>query len=316
MWIAMAGIVLALLAPAGAAAAVRAPGGFRLRGENGFVIRVLSGPAREGRPGRVLVFVSRRGEEVLYATAANVDEDSIEADLGSVGRIDVGYVPTGGTTDEGARCAPKRKVSFDTGFYEGAIELHGEEGYTEVSTTRARGEVGSALSLLCFGGGVSEGIGGHSPGARLTAHRYFPGGSSELVAWANSPARPSRFEASISETRGALLVDRSVQAVGPPAAFRFDVPDGRATVVPPLPFAGVGKFRRGALGRSRLLGTLAVDFPGNSDVHLSGAATRAGLERYVANPSHPFRPAASVSAWPSTNPWPTAFARFWPPGPS
>lgn len=314
-WIVLAGIALALLVASGAAASVRAPGGFRLRGENGFTIKVLAGPPREGRPGAVLVLVSRRAEGVFYEATANVGEGSIEADLGAVGAIDVHYVPSGGTTREGARCAPKRKVSFDAGFYEGTIELHGEEGYTEVEATRARGEVGTALSLLCSRV-VNEGSGGHSPGARLVARRSVPGGEVELIARINSPTRPSRFEASVSETRGPLHIARSVRAVGLPAAFDFDVPSGHAILAPPLPFAGIGKFARSASGPADLLGDLAVDFPGNSDVRIAGLSTRADLERHVDNPSHPFRPAATVSAWPSTKPWPTAFARYFPLGPS
>lgn len=306
--IVLGGVALALLAGSSAVAAVRAPGGFHLRGTNGFAVKVLAGPPREGRPGTVLVFVSKRDEGVFYATEAEVDEDSIEADLGTVGRIDVRYVPSGGTTREGAHCAPKRKASFDTGYYVGTIELHGEEGYTEADGSRARGEVGGALSLLCSRSS-SEGSGGHSPGARLTARRGFSGGKVELVARTNSPTRPSRFEASVSETRGALEILRSVRAVGPAAAFSFDVPKGEAVLAPPPPFAGTAEFTRRGSGPGRLLGTLAIDFPSASGVRLAGPGTRAGMIRHVDNPSHPFRPAASFSAWPSTKLWPTGFAR-------
>jgi hypothetical protein len=309
-------VLLALLAAANAGAAVRAPGGFRLWGDNGFAVEVLAGAPREGRPGAVLVLVSKRGESVFYATTAEVDEDSIEADLGAVGRIDVDYVASGGTTREGAKCAPKRKASFDTGFYEGTIALHGEEGYTAAEATRARGEIGTALSLLCGESGRSEGFGGNSPGARLSAERGFAGGRVALVARINSPTRPSRFEASVREHRGRLSISRSVRANGPSAAFRFDVPADSATLAPPLPFAGVGRFDRHGRHPGRLLGTLAVDFPGRSDVRIAGLTTQAGLESYVDNPSHPFRPAASVSTWPSTKLWPTAFARSSMLGPS
>ena len=300
-WIALGTLLLALLVPAGATATVRAPGAFRLRATNGFELTVISGLPRNGRPGGVMALVSRRDEGVLYAGPATVGEESIAADLGPVGRIDVHYVPDGGTRSESSSCA-KGKAEYDTGFYEGTIELHGEEGYTEVQATRARGAVKPYLSLLCSDSHVSEGFGGHSPGALLTARRAFAGGRVELEARINSPTRPSRFAASISETRGRLLVERSVRAAGTPAAFQFDVPEARATLAPPSPFAGVGEFERRGSGPGSLRGTLSVDFPGRSGVRLAGPGTRAGLERFVDNPSHPFRPAASVLPWPSTKP--------------
>jgi hypothetical protein len=298
-WIGVGLPAVALLAPAVASAAVRAPGAFRVRASNGFEVTVLGAPARNGRPGVVLVSVSRLGERAVYAATATVGTESIEADLGGVGRIDVHYAPDGGTRTERSSCA-HGKASYDTGFYEGTIELHGEEGYTEVEATRARGEVKPLLRLLCGSGNVSEGFGGHAPGARLTGHRSFTGGRVELEARINSPTRPSRFSATIDETRGRVQVERSVRVVAAAGAFRFDVGEGRATLTPPPPFAGAGEFERRGSGPGRLSGTLSIDFPGRSSVRLAGPGTRAGLERFVDNPSHPFRPASSVVPWPST----------------
>ena len=294
-------LAAALLAPSVAAAAVRAPGAFEVRASNGFEVTVLGAPGRNGRPGGVLVSVSHPGEKVLYATSATVGPESIETDLGGLGRIDVHYVPDGGVSGEASSCA-KGEVRFDSGFYEGTIELHGEEGYTSLDATRARGTAQPFLSLLCSSGSGSEGFGGHSPGALLDARRRLAGGRVELEARINSPIRLSRFAATIFETRGRLHVERSVEAVGRAAAFRYDVPAGRATLAPPSPFAGVGRYKRGDATPARLRGTLTVDFPGRSGVRLAGPDTRAGLRRFVDNPSHPFRPAASVSPWPSTKP--------------
>ncbi len=272
-----------------------------MRASNDFRVTVLAGPPRNGRPGVVLISASRRGEGVFYAVPATVGEGSIEADLGGLGRIDVDFVSDGGRTIERSSCA-SGKVRLDTGFWEGTIELHGEEGYTEVDSTRARATAQPFLRLLCGFSHIAEGFGGHSPGARLTARRSFAGGRVEMEARINSPTRPSRFSASISETRGRVQVERSVQAVGPPAAFRYDVPAGRATLTPPSPFAGLGKYQRSGSGRGRLLGNLVVDFPGRSGVRIAGPTSRASLQRFVDNPSHPFRPAASVSPWRSTKP--------------
>jgi hypothetical protein len=309
--IVLGALIAALVLPAAAGAAtLQAPGGFRVEASDGFLMQVLAVPAHDGSAASVLIRIARRGESVLYGAPAIVEEDAIEADLGALGRIDVRYVPDGRTVRQGSPCV-RRKAAFDGGFYEGTIKLRGEEGYASVDATRAPGDLGLILSLLCVQTG-SEGFGGHSPGARLTAQRTFAGGSTVLDARINSPTRPSRFEASISETHGRLHVFRSVRAVGPPAAFSYDVPRGKAVIAPPLPFAGVGRFQRRAHGPGRFLGNLAVDFPGHSDVHLGGPSAHATLIRYVDNPSHPFRPEANFYPWLSTKPWPTVSATFSP----
>ena len=96
----------------------------------------------------------------------------------------------------------------------------------------------------------------------------------------NSPSRPVRFGASIRERRGDLKIDRSV-GHGCPRTFDFDVPSGKARVRPPRPFAGTATYRRPPGGRPRWRGDLSVDFPGRSDIRLTGPGTRASLIRAV-----------------------------------
>jgi hypothetical protein len=176
----------------------------------------------------------------------------------------------------------------DTGRYIGTIDLVGEEGYSEVHADSARGEVKEALNLVCPGGPQSEGSGGHSPGARLTVvhrggHRF------NFSAMKNSPSRPARFNASVSEQRGHLSIFRGVRATSAASSFDFDVPSGTANVNPPEPFAGRASYFRPAGTKARWQGDLSVDFPGRANVRLTGTGTRASLIRAVLNPSHPFR---------------------------
>jgi hypothetical protein len=300
----LAALAVGVGSQAGASAAETAqlpsPGGFQLPASNGYSLRAISydGDPR-GERDSLLLFFGRKGSAALYFAQKGVEvtEESISADLGGLGSIDLRFVPTGQARDEAPKCI-HQSVAVDSGVYEGRVEFRGEEGFTEVHAVRARGEVRFALGLICAGGG-DEGAGGHSPGARLLVHRKRPSGNYVFEAWKNSPTRPAYFEASVDERRGALRISRSVSSSAGAASFEFDVPAQTALVRPPTPFDGSARFERRGREPGRLQGGLKVDFPGRSNVFLAG--TRGGLIRYVRNPAHPFR-LTGFPASPSTKP--------------
>lgn len=192
------------------------PPGFRLHASNGYTLSVtaLENP-RNGR-GVVILILRSRHAEVFYSAFASVSPTSIEADLGALGRIDVDFASSGQSRIERPPCG--ESVQVDSGRYEGSIVFEGEEGYSEVHASFARGEAKAALSFICAGGPESEGYGGHSPGARLTA-RHRGARRVEFTAMKNSPTRPARFAASISERRADLWISRSVGVVAAPDSF-------------------------------------------------------------------------------------------------
>jgi hypothetical protein len=291
------------------AAQLPAPGGFRVQSSNGYTLRALSfdGDPHEKSDALLLLF-SRKRSAALYAVQKGVEvtEESISADLGGLGAIDLRFVPTGQPRDEAPSCE-RRSFEFDAGAYEGSFDFEGEEGFTELHAARVRGEAKFALSVIC-GTSIDEGAGGHAPGARLLVHRRQAGESTMFEVWKNSPTRPAYFEASIEARRGALSIYRGISAKAGPGSFEFDVPNQTARVQPPDPFADFARFDRVGSGKGKLHGQLSVDLPGRSDVSLSGA--RGSLIRYVRNPAHPFRSQVMprLAAWPSTKPLPTAFA--------
>lgn len=276
-----------LFAASASAGTLPAPGGFRVRASNGYTLSIagFSNP----KTGRGVVFVWARNSRsaAFYVTKGVVTDTSIEATLGPVGSIDVDFVPTGEPRTEPSSCDDK-PVTVDSGRYLGTVDFTGEEGYTEVHTSGGRGSVGAALNLVCGAGVESEGFGGHSPGALLRV-RHRGERRFQFEARKNSPTRPARFSASISEKHGALFVSRAVGAVAGPGAFAFDVPAGSARVDPPAPFAVGAAYERRPGGASGWRGNLSVDFPGRSDVRLTGSGARASLARAVQNPGHPFR---------------------------
>jgi hypothetical protein len=237
---------------------------------------VLAGAARDGRPASVLVVASGRRGFVLYSAPATLGEDSIEADLGPVGTISVAYRPTGGQRSERSRCGDK-PVSFADGWYEGRIDFHGEEGFAEVETTRARGSLQFALDLVCAGAGgvtVSGNGPGTPPGAELDTTRSA---GAHLKVVKNGPRAAAHFEASASERRGAISILRAASVVLPAASFRYDPLVRAATVGPPAPFSGSARFDRGAAPAKRWRGNLRVDLPGRAEVPLTGSGIEAKL---------------------------------------
>ncbi len=279
-------LAVLLVTPSAPAAALSPPGGFQLRASNGYALTVVSFHKPDTERGEVLVLAHKRNAAVFYFARAIVSDTSIEADLGTVGRIDVDFVPTGEGRLERSECGG-RGLDVDSGRYVGVIDFNGEQQYSQADASSARGDAKFTLSLVCSRG-LDEGLGGHSPGALLRVRRGA-GPRFEFSARKNSPSRVSRFSASISERRGALSIERGVAVEAKPSAFTFDVPGGTATVAPPAPFDGKALYRRQPRGSALWGGDLSVDFPGRADVSLIGAGTHASLVRAVQNPSHPFR---------------------------
>ncbi|MGV1049536.1 MAG: hypothetical protein ACOYD4_13560 [Solirubrobacterales bacterium] len=294
-------LAAALLPAASACASSFVPPGFRLAASNGYRVYGIffDGTPREERD-ELILFVVRKHSAVAYFAPARADETSVSARLGSLGSVDLHFVPSGRSRRERTPCGTPKSVAVRSGVYEGTVDLHGEEGYMRAHATRVRSEARTVLSLVC-GGSSDEGFGGHSPGARLTVLSGREPNRVEFVARKNSPTRPARFEASIGELVDGVGITRSVSSVDGPGAFDFDVPAKSAVVEPAAPFAGSLAYE-GGLGRFRRVhGDLSVDFPGHSDVRVAGPGARAGLIRYVANPGHPFR-LPRLASWLTTRP--------------
>jgi hypothetical protein len=291
------GLTIAAAVPV-AAATLPVPAGFRLSASNGYSISALAFDGEQrGEDDGVLLFVGQKDQGVLYVVRKGVavTESTVFAPLGKLGSIDLHFVPTGKPRTETSVCG-QQSPEFDSGFYEGRFDFEGEEGYTKVHRARVRGEVRLEASLICATI-IEEGVGGHSPGAQLQVRRRSHRGGVEFEATKNSPSRPARFHASVREWREGLAIERQVSAEAGAGAFEFDVPAQKATLQPPSPFTGSARFLRGDDGRGRLQGSLVADFPGRSGVSLG--ASRGSLQRWVQNPSHPFRPAMrrDLFAW-------------------
>lgn len=261
------------LRPAGPKRSLLVPLGFRLQGSNGYSFDVVGAQARKEFPAKVVIIVSREHTEAAYFASATVTDTSIQADFGDLGEIAVTFHPSGRPATARAKCGGK-PVSFDSGYYEGTIEFHGEEGYTEVAAASAPGSIDFFLDALCFG--ISTGRGGpFMPGAELRIRN--PQLGPELSVIKNGPSARARFEVSVSEYHEGISILRSTTLLLPARTFRYNPRLETATLRPPAPFAGTARFDRHKKASRRWSGDLTVDMPGRADVPLTGSKLRATL---------------------------------------
>jgi hypothetical protein len=273
--VALIGCAVGILASASAVAATPPPPGvFAVKASNGYAIDVLGSEARKGHPASVLVVAKRGDDEALYSAPATVTEESIQADLGELGEIAVTFHRSGQAKVVRSRCGRPRAAQVDAGFYEGTIEFHGEQGYTDVEATSAPGDVRFLLGLLCPG--PSGRTGRNLPGAELDVQSASPFDPS-LSVTKNRPGAPAHFEVGVLEKREGIVISRFAGLVAPARSFQYDTKAQTAAVKPPAPFSGSGTFRHTANPASRWSGNLTVDLPGRSDVLLTGFPQRSRL---------------------------------------
>jgi hypothetical protein len=255
------------------------PPGFTVKASNGFSMYIFGSAANKGRPASIGIFATGRSGGAIYSAPATVTENSIQADLGALGEIAVTFQPSGQTRTVRSKCGGK-SVSFDSGYYEGKIDFHGEEGYAAVEATRAAGGLGLLLNILCPGSSGTVVRGPEAPflaGAELDIFADGSRNGPHVKVVKNGPRARAHFEAGISETVNGVAITRVTGAVAEAGTFEYDSKVKTATVHPPSPFSGTGKFRREAKPSAQWTGDLTVDFPGKAGVKLTGGKARVEL---------------------------------------
>lgn len=290
------GLALFLLGPVsdGAAASRAASpepvgGGFRLDASSGYSVFVSAYSDRADGVGRISLEVSGKGRGAFYETRAVVTAQRIYADLGRLGKIDVAFHPSG--RKETLRWCGGIKIPYEPGYYEGTLRFNGEEGYTRADQNRAALSPVPFPRSLCRGSGSGESAGGVDlPGARLRGLSYAGGRILTFQVNKNRPKAPAIFSAELRERHDGVLIERSVHGRGPARSFVFDRLLRTATLRPPPPFSGAASAGRDPDSFSPTwTGSLAVDFPGRSDVRLAGPGVHVSLvHARLTHSSHAF----------------------------
>ncbi len=261
---------------------------FQMKASNGYSIFGVAFSRRADGRGNITLFVGKKGADVIYFAPATVlasgvrtpsvfhPPSLVRADLGDLGKIDFEFVPSGVVKRERSTC-DKTPVRFEAGSYQGAFEFHGEEGYSEASATSISASISPLLNLVCGGSVKGETSGPGSPGARLRLVSKSGGQTVHLQANKNRPGAATTYEATIEERSARIEIQRSIQGKAPAASLVPSEGLRIATFEPPAPFDGGAIFRRNASPANRWTGNLTVDFPGQSDVPLTGTSFAATL---------------------------------------
>jgi hypothetical protein len=281
-----------------------AAAGFSVKGTHGYSVIVYTAPdSNDLQQSEAVVYVIHQGAAALYIAPAKLTIGEVEGlptvtsariGLGAVGQISVDFKPSGGKKVVRPSCTATPRV-YAAGSYEGTIELHGEENFTDLSATQVASRPEAFINLLCAGVDDTEILNPRQPGARLEVDafgRHAVGGNSgiqsvQLQVNENRPGGRTRLHVDIEERRGPVDIFRAMTKATSANVFAFDPHVRRARLSAGSPFSGRAIFRRDAKPANRWTGNLTIDLPGRSNVHLTGPGLHATLVHARRRTAHP-----------------------------
>jgi hypothetical protein len=280
----------ALLVPSATAAAKNGLElDLHLRGTHGYRIEVGGYDTTAFISASRSVGTPRRLETTsTYIARGKVSTTSVEASFGSLGHVSLRFQPSGPTirTRPHRHCLGPDHYTIRPGVFVGTVRFRGEDGYATAVTHRVRGKSVTPPELFCFDSiqSILREFGLRAPSKKKRPKvTRLRAGWREAVGATYLEASRKRATATYvvvhQQTEGKLAIYRSAYAKAPASSFGAQSSLSQATFRPPAPFSGVGLFRRDPNGAKVWSGSLAVSFPGEADVPLTGAQFKTQLTR-------------------------------------
>jgi hypothetical protein len=256
------------------------PGGstaeFTLHGSHGYKLEVTA----ESK-GEISLVAARGTASVDYRVAGGESPRLIRTRFGRLGKLDLRFVPNGRVKHERPRRGCQGKAAtIRFGRFAGTIRFTGERRYTAVRARSATATITHTPRRVCS-------IGAFSAAHRSAADREVELSAVDLrsgrVFLARRPLEdgsrePTLFLAGRTEHKEGMEISRFVFLRAGHRFFQFDTLLTTASVSPPGPFAGTGRFETRPDGTTSWTGDLRASFPGAPDVPFTGASlsTRLG----------------------------------------
>lgn len=238
-------------------------GEFALKGSGGFSVSVSA----SGR--RVSLTAKKGSSSATYSVSGIASSKRIKARFASLGLISVRFQPSG----HAHRLAVARTCKGEDGLVQpgrfiGRVEFEGEQAYTTVHASKAKGKEIVARKQVC----QKEGEAG--PPFRLTALTAASRDGIAFVALRVTQGSGfSAFGGTLFESVGRLAIIRSIEASADVSAFTTSESGGEvtlATITPPSPFTGSATYEKQNGSPATWTGTLAGTFLGRGEVSLAG----------------------------------------------
>jgi hypothetical protein len=276
-----------LLVPARAAAEL--PGRqvlqFQLPASNGYVLQVKT----QGSLAHVSVWRRSREFATIYDVGDSVNGSEIDADLGSLGRIQVQFHPSGALRTVRVGNSDCR-LPRQPGTFTGAISFRGENGYASAEAVSAPGMAGPSPRGGCGGATISSGapptlqrraverVWAVNDATLMNRSPFSPATQSStllLVSTEGGVAHCLAYQVEMSGPR--LSIFRRAGVTSARSIFAYTHTLRTATIAPPAPFSGEATY---SARRHRLSGDLAVQFPGLPPESLTGPTFEARIDPY------------------------------------
>lgn len=255
-----------------------------VRGSHGYRISATN----EGHRGRVILTARKAGTRAIYSVPGRATGDRIEGNFGKLGKISVRFQPSPQKPQQGRipeDCEGK-PTTAQAGRFVGTIRFDGEEDFSSVAATSAKGSVVSKHKVTC-----AE-TSSRSTARQSSKDRGVSFIDKDFVAIAvdrdrsvfvttvntsfPQEATPSEFtlgEAAMTEQRGRIKIGRSAEfetEVDPVEASPLGVVPVTATITLPAPLSGVGSYTESPGSPPSWTGDLSVHLPGGGIVPLTG----------------------------------------------
>lgn len=243
--------------------------GFRFEAHGGYEVEVTTTGGgifllvRKGRFGKRLVATA-------YLARGGASPERLRATFGKFGKVSMRFRESRNRTWVGKRrnCRGGQRFVKRRGLFVGHLRFRGEGGYVSLNVHRAKGSV-VTVARKCLRQRRAR-----SPFAQQSSRR------SALVATARSGVdftgflvverRKTTLLATHEEARGKLAIIRLASVRNRSDPLRVNEALTRATVSPPAPFHGTGRYRAAPDGTATWAGTLSVNFPGAPRFPLTG----------------------------------------------
>jgi hypothetical protein len=263
-----------------------------LPGSHGYRISITN----VDRKRRVILRARKGPFAALYAVHGRANGHRIEANFGKLGKVSVHFQPSSQNPEEhGAERGCKGKpTTVQRGRFVGTIRFEGEEGFSTVNASSAKGTIKTTPKRVCDIGArpgtpptrraALDDLAGRK-GSALIDRDFLAANvhhNRSVFLWmintsSQREAALSGFtvgEAAVTEARGRIKIARSAQIETDKSPVEAS-PIGAKTVTASIAipgFQGTGSFSEAPGSPPSWTGDLSVELPGGGSVPLTGPA--------------------------------------------